>query len=103
MSSNLSSSSRLREPGQRAVHADVVARGELEVEADAELDERRQQPVDADAPRVGHVDAGEDPEQRALAAAVRPDHAEELARLDGERDVLQRVVPLVRRAAERMQ
>ena len=39
-----------REAEQRAVDADVVARGQLRVEADAELDERRKQPLDARSP-----------------------------------------------------
>ena len=93
----------LAQPEQRAVDADVVARRELEVEADAELDERREQPVDPNEAGVRAVDAGEDLQQRALAAAVRPDDSEELTRLDRERDVRERVVPLVRRPAERVQ
>ena len=73
ISSNRSSSSSSRQAEQRAVDADVVARGQLRVEADAELDERREHAVDANASRVRAVDAGEDLQQRALAAAVRPD------------------------------
>jgi hypothetical protein len=32
--------------------------------------------------RVGRIEAGDDVEQRALARPVRPDHAEDLARID---------------------
>ena len=68
-----------REAEQRAVDADVVARVEIGVEADAELDERRQPAGDADGAGVRAVDAGEDLQQRALAASVRADDAEALA------------------------
>src|SRR4028119_1870747 len=43
--------------GHPRVDADVVARGEIHVEPDAELDERRQAAVDPRAPLVGAVDA----------------------------------------------
>ena len=82
----------LAQSGEGAVDADVVPRGELGVEPDAELDERREQPGHADAPDVRHVDAGQDPEQRALAAPVRADHAEELARSTEKVTSLQRLV-----------
>src|SRR3712207_8461229 len=42
-----------REPEHDRVDADVVARGEVHVEADPELDERRQPAVDPRAPVVG--------------------------------------------------
>ena len=67
-----------------AVEHDVLARGQLGVEADAELDERRQPPGHADAPGVGAVDARHDLQQRALARAVAPDDPEELALVDVE-------------------
>ena len=79
------------EPEHDPVQRDVVAGGEVRVEADAELDERRHPPVAPDLPPVGAVDAGQALQQRALAAAVAPDDAEELPRLDREGDVLQRV------------
>ena len=41
------------ESEKRAVHADVVARVQLEVEADAKLDEGREQAVDSDDAAVG--------------------------------------------------
>ena len=66
----------------------VVAGGQLRVEADAQLDERREAPVDAQLAGVDVVDPGEALQQRALAAAVAADDAEELARRDVDADVL---------------
>ena len=60
-------------------------------------------PLTAHVPVSWRIDAGDDLEQRALAAAVRADDPEELARLDAEADVLQRVLLLVLRAAKRVQ
>ena len=71
ISSKRSASSLRVRPSSVPLIADVVARVELGVEADAELDERREPAVDAHRARVGAVDAGEDLQQRALAAAVR--------------------------------
>ena len=85
------------QPEERPVDPDVVARGELGVEPDPELDERRESSVDTDEPCVLAVDAGEDLEQRALAAAVRPDDAEELASHDREADVVESDLVLARR------
>ena len=79
-----------REPHHDPVEHDVVARREVLVEADAELDERRQSPVHPDPPAVDAVDAGEALQQRALAAAVAPGDAEELAAAHVEGDVVQR-------------
>ena len=51
-------------------------------------------------PRGRLGDPGEDLEQRALARAVRPDDADDLAALDLERDILERPdVIVVARAA----
>ncbi len=61
-----------------ALMIDVVARGQVGVEADAELDERREPSGDRDPPGVDAVDAGDALQQRALAAAVAPDDPEEL-------------------------
>ena len=83
------------EPHHDPVHHDVVPRGEVHVEADAELDERGQ-PTPAPDPAVALVDAGDALEQRALAAAVASRDPEELTGLDRERDVLQRLERLVR-------
>ena len=67
------------EAHHHAVEDDVLARGQLGVEADAELDEGRQPTGHPDRPGVGSVDAGEDLQQGALAGAVAADDAEELA------------------------
>ena len=91
------------EPHHHAVEHDVLARGQLRVEADAELDERRQPSRDPDAPGVGAVDARHDLQQRALARAVAPDDAEELALVHVERDPPQRLQLAVAAARERVQ
>ena len=44
----------------------------------------------ADEPRVLALEAGDDPQERGLAAAARPEEADELAGLDGQRDVAER-------------
>ena len=92
-----------REAHHHRVDDDVVARGEVGVEADAELDERRQPALHAHLAAVGPVDAGEALQQRALARAVAADDAEELALLDGDVDVAQRVELLERARAAGMQ
>ena len=66
----------------------VVARGEVRVEPDAELDERRQAAVHLDVAGIDGVDAGQALEQRALAAAVASHDPEELARRDVDADIL---------------
>ena len=93
----------LPEAEERAVDPDVVACGELRVEADAELDERRQPAVDSHRSGVLSVDPGEDLEERALAAAVRPDDPEELALVDREAHVVERLLHLVLGAVERVE
>src|SRR6185503_13138770 len=89
-----------REPEHDAVEDDVVGGGEVGVEPDAELDERRQAAPDRDRAAVDGVDAGQALQQRALARPVAPDDAEELALLDGERDVLERDEVLAAAAAQ---
>ena len=81
----------------------VVASGQLGVEADAQLDERGQPPAHADLAGIDRVDAGEALEQRALAAAVAPHDAEELAALDLEAHVLEGRELVGRPRRERMQ
>ena len=73
------------------VEDDVVAGGEVEVEADPELDEGSEATRDPDRPGVGAVDAGEQLQQGALARAVAADDAEELALADLEGDSVERV------------
>ena len=85
------------------VEHDVVARGEILVEADAELDEGRQAPVHPDSSAVDAVDAGQALQQRALAAPVAPGDPEELARAHVEGDVAQRFERLMAGAAQRVQ
>ena len=47
--------------------------------------------VDGDRARIARIDAGDDLDQRGFAAAVFADQAVDLARLDAQIDVLQRV------------
>jgi hypothetical protein len=82
---------RLRDAEQRRVDDDVVARGQLGIETDSELDERRHSSPNGDLAAVAAVDAREALEKRALAGAVPPDDAEELARMHREGDALERV------------
>ena len=90
-------------PGEaehRAAEEDVLAGGELRIEADAELEERGELAVHAGVAGVGFVDAAEDLEQRALATSVGTGDAEELPGRDVEGDVPQRdQVAVSRRAA----
>ena len=74
----------------RAVEVDVLAAGQLGVEAGAHLQQAGDPAVDlgAAAGRLG--DAREDLEQRDLARAVAADDADDLALLDLEGDVLER-------------
>ena len=58
-----------------AVDEDVLAAGDLRVEAGAELDQRRDAPVDAIRARWSAADAGDALEHRALAGAVAADDA----------------------------
>jgi hypothetical protein len=67
-----------------AVQRDVLVGGQVRVEADSQLDERGHPPVAPDAALIDPVDPGQALQQRALAAAVAPDDAEELPRRDRE-------------------
>ena len=91
-----------REAEHDPVHDDVVARGEVRVEADAQLDERRQAAAHPDV-ALGLVDPGHALQQRALAAAVAPGDPEELARLHRHRDVVQRLVAVAADPTPRME
>src|SRR5690606_9128175 len=90
------------EPHHHPVEDDVVACGELGIEADPELDERREAPGDPNRSRIGGVDARHDLEQGALAGAVAPDDAEELALVDIERDAAERLQVPILDSAERV-
>ena len=78
-----------RQSHHHPVEDDVFARGQLRVEADAELDEGRQPAGHLDPAGVRPVDAGEQLQQGALAGAVAADDAEELALLDLEGDPIE--------------
>ena len=74
----------------RAVEEDVLAPGEVGMEAGAELEQRADPAADVDA-AVGRLDdPGDDPQQRALARAVAADERERAAGVDLERDVAER-------------
>src|SRR4051812_11223580 len=92
-----------RQAEEGAIDPDVVPRVELGVETNAELDERRELAVHRDEALVLPVDTRDDLEQRALAAPIRPDHAEELTPRYRERHVLQGKLLLRRRSAERVE
>ena len=80
------------EAEQRAVHADVLAAGEVAVEAEAEVEQGGQRGAQAELPLCGAGDAGDELHQGALARAVVADDAEGLPAPDLERDVAQRPV-----------
>ena len=88
---------------QRGVDADVVTAGQSGAEPDAELDERRDETLHLHLAGVLAVDAGHDLQQRALAAAVRADDAEELTAPNLERHVVYSDLMLVERPLERME
>ena len=73
-----------------AVEIDVLAAGQFGVKAGAHLQQRTDAPLDLHLPLGGCGDAREDLEQRALARAVAPDDAHDLAALHLEVDVAQR-------------
>ncbi len=80
-----------REPVDRAVQIDVLAAGEVLVEARAELEQRGNPAAHLDAPGGRLDDLGDQPEKRRLAGAVPADQPDRLAGLDGQRDVAQRL------------
>ena len=61
----------------------------LQVEADAELQERRRPSVDNHLPGVRSERPGHDPEQGALPRPIVADHAEGLAPFHSKRDVVE--------------
>jgi hypothetical protein len=76
-----------REPEHDAVDDDVLAPRDLRVEAGAELDEGRDLAVHRELPGRRFEKAGDELQERRLAAAVRPDDAERLAPRHRERNV----------------
>ena len=83
---------RPRQPVDRGVEKQVLASGELRMEADAELDHRRDPGVarDQQAAAGRPVNRGDALQERALARAVAPDQANRFAPSDPQRDILQR-------------
>ncbi len=64
---------------ERAGEQDVLAAGQLLVEAGAEREQARDLAVDVDGPLGRRDDPGQDLEERALAGAVRSDDRQRLA------------------------
>ena len=79
----------------RRVQIHIVPPGKLWVKADAQLQKRRNPPVDRHTAAVGAVDPGEDFQERTLARAVTPDDAKKLAFFDREAHIVQRLELLV--------
>ena len=79
-----------------AVDEDVLAAGDLGVEAGAQLDQRRDAAINGDRALGGPGDAGDALEQRALAGAVAADHTVGAALRHRERHVAQRLEGFVR-------
>src|SRR5439155_24308033 len=86
----------------RALEEDVLATGQVGVEAGAELEQRADPPAHRNAARGRLDDSGDEPQQRRLSRAVAPDETECAARVDVERDVAQRpdVLPAIRAAEQ---
>ncbi len=81
---------RAAQPLDRSVQEDVLAPGEVGVEAGAELEQAAQTPAGGDGAGGRPDDPGHDPQQRRLARAVSPDERHRLPRGDLERDVAKR-------------
>ncbi len=77
-------------PQHGPVEVDVLAPGQLRVEAGAHLQQRPHPPAYQGAALGRLGDAGKDLQQRGLAGAVAPDDADRLAAPDVERNVLER-------------
>ena len=71
---------RALQPEDRAVEEDVLASGEVGMEAGAELEQRADPAADVDAALGRLDDPGDDAQQRALARAVAADEAERRCR-----------------------
>src|SRR5919106_3487306 len=74
----------------RAVQVNVLATGEVGVEAGAELEQRSDPALGADAARRRLDDPRDDPKQGRLPRAVPADEADRLAARDVHRDVAER-------------
>ena len=69
---------------------DVLAAGELGIDAEAPAEQRCGLAHDLDPARLWDIDAGEHAQERALARAVPPDETDTRAMLDGEIDAVER-------------
>ncbi len=77
-------------PQHRATQVNVLAAGQLRVEAGADFEQTPHAAAQPDVAGRRLGDAAEDFEQRRFARAVAADHADDLAGLDLERHVLER-------------
>ena len=91
------------QPHHDRVDLDVVAGRQVGVEADPELDERRQPARHLELALIGPVDPSQALQERALARAVAPDDPEELPLHHLERDTVQDVELMEPLPAQRMQ
>ncbi len=78
------------DPEERADEVDVVATGQLHLEARAEGQQGRDPTVGHDLALARLEDPGQGEQQGALARAVRADDGQRLALVQGEREVLER-------------
>ena len=80
-----------RDAEDRALQHDVLASGQLEVEAGADRQHRQHPAAYRQRPPGRHHRPREDLEEGGLPGPVRPDDAQALALVDVERDVVQRL------------
>ena len=80
ISSNFRAISRRAHPEDRAVQIDVLAAGQLGMEAGADFEQRSHPAVDLDAAFGRLGDSRQDLEQRALAGAVAADDPDDFSR-----------------------
>src|SRR4030095_6522400 len=78
-----------------AVDEHVLPAGDLGMETGAQLNQRRDAPLDSDRAARRFRDAGNEFERGALAGAVSSDHAERVAARHGERHAVERGKRLV--------
>src|SRR4029078_11682749 len=69
---------------------DILAAGELRVDAEAAAEQRSDLPFDRDRAGFRYIDAGKDVQQGAFAGAVPADQADARPVLDGEIDAVER-------------
>ncbi len=93
----------VREAEQARVQVDVLGAGQIGMEADAELDQRRDAAVRRDRARRRPQDAGDDLQQRALARAVGPEQRDGLAARDRQRHAVERAERFAMRTPARVE